>query len=67
MQQQQSQQLVDIYRDFAKARTFSFRFIKLLIMRYKRQDEASNGDSVKIQPVVCKDNTYFKKNSVSLV
>ena len=42
-------------------------FIRLLIMRYIRQDEASNDGSVRIQPAVCENNTYFRNNSVSLV
>ena len=35
----------------------SSTFIRQLIMRYKRQDGATNGGSVRIQPVVCEDGT----------
>ena len=44
-------------RDFAKAKTFSFKCIHqtLLILQYKRQDKAGNSNSERIQSVVCED------------
>ena len=50
-----NRQLVYVYRDFVKSETTTptSAFIKLLIMGYKRQDRAGNGDSVEIQSVVC--------------
>ena len=59
MQQKQCQQLDYIYRDFAKAENSpSSVFIRLLTIRYKRQDGGSNGGSVGIQSVVCVDDTW---------
>ena len=65
IQQQHCKQLVYIYRDFAKAETFSFK-CRLRTLRYKRQDRVGNIDSVRILSALCKD-TRFRENSVSLV
>ena len=41
-------------------------FIRLLTLQYKRQDRASNGDSKRIQSVLCEDTLRVKEIIVLL-